>query len=98
MAKSVQPIPSGHEGLIPHLVCDPCSKAIDFYKKAFGAEEIMRCPMPDGRMGHAEIKIGDSRIMLAIRRPISSGETSSTWVAMVQTWPYGSSTVPLRSP
>ena len=40
MSKSTQPIPPGHENLIPHLVCDPCSEAIEFYKKAFGAEEI----------------------------------------------------------
>ena len=41
------PIPAGSEGLIPHLVCDPCADAIEFYKKAFGAKEIMRLDMPD---------------------------------------------------
>jgi len=46
MSKSVQPIPPGHENLIPHLVCSPCSEAIAFYKKAFGAEEINRMPAP----------------------------------------------------
>jgi PhnB protein len=60
------PIPSGHEGLIPHLVCDPCAKAIDFYKKAFGAEEISRMPGPDGkRIMHASIKI-DGRFVFLV--------------------------------
>ena len=44
MSKSTQPIPPGHENLIPHLVCDPCSEAIEFYKKAFGAIELVRMP------------------------------------------------------
>jgi PhnB protein len=64
MSKSVQPIPSGHENLIPHLVCNSCSEAIEFYKKAFGAREIRRSPAPDGKLMHAEIQIGDSRIFL----------------------------------
>jgi uncharacterized glyoxalase superfamily protein PhnB len=58
-------IPPGHEGLIPHLVCDPCAKAIEFYKKAFGAEEVRRAPAPDGkRIMHAEIKIGGRPLFL----------------------------------
>ena len=48
MSKTTQPIPPGHENLIPHLVCDPCSEAIEFYKKAFGAEEIHRMPARTG--------------------------------------------------
>lgn len=60
-----QKIPSGAEGLIPHLVCDPCAEAIEFYKKAFGAEETCRMPSPDGRVMHAEIRIGDSLVFLA---------------------------------
>ena len=44
MSKSTQPIPTGHESLIPHLVCSPCAEAIEFYKKAFGAEEVGRRP------------------------------------------------------
>jgi uncharacterized glyoxalase superfamily protein PhnB len=40
MSKATRPIPAGHEGLIPHLVCDPCADAIEFYKRAFGAEEV----------------------------------------------------------
>jgi len=65
MSKSAQPIPPGHENLIPHLVCDPCSEAIEFYKKAFGAEEIHRMPAPDGRkIMHAAIRIGQSFVFL----------------------------------
>jgi len=66
MSKSTQPIPPGHENLIAHLVCDRCSDAIDFYKKAFGAEEVYRMPEPGGRrIMHAEIKIGNSIVFLA---------------------------------
>ena len=59
------PIPSGHEGLIPHLICSPCADAIEFYKKAFGAEEIHRMPGPDGRLMHAAIKIDGRPLFLA---------------------------------
>ena len=59
-----QAIPAGSEGLIPHLVVDGCAKAIDFYKEAFGAEEVMRMPAPDGRLMHAEIAIGGRRVYL----------------------------------
>jgi uncharacterized glyoxalase superfamily protein PhnB len=65
MSKTTQPIPAGHENLIPHLVCDSCSDAIEFYKKAFGAEEIARIPAPDGRkIMHAELRIGKSILFL----------------------------------
>jgi PhnB protein len=60
-----QPIPPGMEGLIPHLVCDPCAAAIDFYKQAFGAEELHRMPGPDGkRLMHAAIRLGSSVVFL----------------------------------
>jgi PhnB protein len=59
------PIPPGCDGLIPHLVCDPCAEAIEFYKKAFGAEEVSRHPAPDGkRIMHAEIRIGGKPVYL----------------------------------
>ena len=59
------PIPPGNEGLVPHLVVDGCAEAIDFYKKAFGAEEIRRSAAPDGkRLMHAEIKIGGHPVYL----------------------------------
>ena len=64
MSKSTQPIPSGHEHLIPHLVCERCCEAIEFYKKAFGAEEVHRMPAPDGRIMHAAIRIRNSFVFL----------------------------------
>jgi PhnB protein len=58
-------IPAGSEGLIPHLVCDRCAEAIEFYKTAFGAEENSRMPAPDGkRIMHAEIRIGGRPLFL----------------------------------
>ncbi len=77
------PIPAGREGLIPHLVCDPCSDAIEFYKKAFDAEEISRIPAPDGhRLMHAEIRIGDSLLFLVDDYPEYCGGKSNTPVAL----------------
>jgi PhnB protein len=62
---NVQAIPPGLDTLIPHLVCDPCAEAIEFYKKAFGAEELSRMPGPDGkRIMHAAIRIGKSHVFL----------------------------------
>lgn len=59
------PIPEGHEGLIPHLVCDPCSDAIEFYKKAFGAEELNRVEQPgSGKIMHAALRIDGRALYL----------------------------------
>src|SRR5437016_2485265 len=69
MAGNVQPIPSGYHTTTPHLIVRDAAAAIDFYKKAFGAEEIMRMPGPGGAIMHAEIAIGDSRVMLGDERP-----------------------------
>ena len=60
----VKPIPEGYHSVTPYLVVDDAAAAIEYYKQAFGAEEKFRMPMGD-RIGHAEIKIGDSHIMLA---------------------------------
>ncbi|MCI0380453.1 MAG: VOC family protein [Gemmataceae bacterium] len=69
MAK-VQPIPPGCDRVIPHLVIKGCAEAIPFYAKAFGAEEVMRMPGPDGKsVMHAEIRIGNSLIFLADEWP-----------------------------
>jgi PhnB protein len=62
-------IPSGMHSVTPHLVCAGAAKAIDFYKKAFGATEEARMPGPDGRLMHAAVKIGDSTVMLADEMP-----------------------------
>ena len=78
MSNSVEPIPSGQENLIPHLVCDPCDAAIEFYKKAFGAEELSRMPSPDGRIMHAALRIGTSTLFLADDFPEYCGGTSQS--------------------
>lgn len=63
-----KPIPEGYHSVTPYLIVDDAAGAIEFYKKAFGAEEKYRLPMGD-RIGHAEIKIGDSFVMLADEFP-----------------------------
>lgn len=65
MNQAVRPIPEGYRTVTPHLVCENAPDAIEFYKKAFGAVEIARLPGPDGKIMHAELRIGDSPIMLA---------------------------------
>jgi len=67
--KKVAPTPAGYHAVTPYLSVRGAAEAIDFYKKAFGAAEIMRMPGPDGKLGHAEIRIGDSRIMLSDEYP-----------------------------
>ncbi len=69
MAKKAQAIPKGFHSVTPSLMVDGAAKAIDFYKKALGAEELSRFPGPDGRIMHAEIRIGDSVIMLGDEMP-----------------------------
>jgi len=65
---TVNPVPQGYHSVTPYLVVDGAANAIDFYAKAFGAEEVMRMPMGE-RIGHAEIRIGDSHVMLADEFP-----------------------------
>ena len=67
--KKVQAIPAGYHTVTPYLVCRGAAGAIDFYKRAFGAKEKMRMPGPDGKVAHAEIQIGDSRVMLGEEMP-----------------------------
>lgn len=69
MAPKVNFIPAGYHTATPYLIVQGAAKAIDFYKKAFGAEEMFRMGTPDGKIGHAQIKIGDSQIMLADECP-----------------------------
>jgi PhnB protein len=62
-------VPAGYHSVTPYLIVNNADAAIDFYKRAFGATELMRMPTPEGRIGHAEIRIGDSAIMLADEYP-----------------------------
>jgi PhnB protein len=66
---SVKPIPDGYHAVTPYLVVKGGARAIEFYTRAFGAKELFRMPEPDGRIGHAELQIGDSRVMLADEHP-----------------------------
>ena len=72
----IKPIPDGFHTVTPYLSVQNAAEAIKFYERAFGASERCRLPMPDGKIGHAELAIGDSVIMLAdefpeLRQPIS---------------------------
>jgi PhnB protein len=70
MAGTVKPVPEGFHTITPHLVCRNAAKAVEFYKKAFGAEVGMNMPGPDGKsIMHAELKIGDSMIFLCDEYP-----------------------------
>ena len=62
---AVNPIPEGYHSLQIYLAVEDASKAIDFYKEAFGAEETIRMPGPDGKVAHAELQIGDSKLMVS---------------------------------
>ena len=64
MAKAKSAVPAGYHTVTPQLTLDNAAQAIDWYKKALGAEEVSRAVGPDGKIMHAELKIGDSRIML----------------------------------
>jgi len=66
---SVKAIPGGYHNIQPYLHIRGAADAIEFYKKAFGATERMRMAQPDGRIGHAELEVGDSCIMLADEFP-----------------------------
>jgi PhnB protein len=67
--RKVKPIPDGYHTETPYLTVDNAAAAIEFYKKAFGAKELFRMPGPGGKIGHAELQIGTSRIMLADESP-----------------------------
>ena len=82
---NVKPIPEGYPQVSPYLVIDGAGAAIDFYREVFGATERVRMPAPGGKIGHAELEIGDSLIMLAdedverdIRGPKAVGGTPVT--------------------
>ena len=66
---AVKPIPEGYHSITPYMILDNAAAAIDFYKRAFGAIETVRMPAPGGKVGHAELLIGDSVVMLADESP-----------------------------
>jgi PhnB protein len=69
MASAVKPIPEGYHAVTPYLIVKGGAEAIAFYERAFGARELFRMKQPDGRVGHAELQIGDSKVMLADEHP-----------------------------
>ena len=69
---STKPIPEGYRTLTPYLAVDDAAKAIDFYTRAFGATEKMRMEAPGGKIGHAELEVGDSLVMLSDPFPQST--------------------------
>lgn len=69
MKSKVKPIPDGYSSAFPYLIIRGAGAAIEFYKKALGAKEVMRYAQPDGKVGHAEMKIGDAMFMLADEYP-----------------------------
>ena len=77
----VSPIPKGYHSITPYLIIKGAAQAIEYYKKVFGAKEEVRMNGPDGKVGHAELQIGDSRIMLADENPsMGPGYTSAATI------------------
>ena len=69
MAKAARKKPQGHNTVSPYLIVDGAGRALDFYKRAFGATELFRLEAPGGKVGHAEMRIGDTVIMMADEHP-----------------------------
>lgn len=69
----VKPIPEGFRSVTPHLICAGAADAIEFYQRAFNAVEVMRFPGPQGKLIHAQIRIGDSAVMLVDEFPEMGG-------------------------
>jgi len=72
--KKARPVPDGFHTVTPYLILDDCARAIDFYKKAFGAKEVVRMLGPGGKIPHAEIEVGDSRVMMSDEMPPMPGQ------------------------
>jgi PhnB protein len=88
---AAKPIPDGYHTLTPYLIVKGAANALDYYKKAFAAKELLRMPGPDGAIMHAEMQVGDSPIMLAdempgrpYRSPISYGGTPVSLMLYVE--------------
>jgi len=76
---AVKPIPDGYHSVTPYLILDDATRALEFYKKAFGAVELVRMAAPGGRIGHAEIRIGDSIVMLADESPQMNARSAKSF-------------------
>lgn len=89
MEKQVNPIPQGYHSLTPYLIVKDAKRAIEFYKKAFGAKELFRMDAPNGMIGHCELQIGDSRVMMSDEFPDMGtkapkpGETGSSFSLLI---------------
>jgi hypothetical protein len=81
------PVPKGYRTVTPHLVLDDCVRGLDFYKKAMGAREKLRMPGPDGKIAHAEIRVGDSIVMLSDEMPPMPGQPGVFRVRRTRAWP-----------
>lgn len=75
---SVKPVPDGYHAVTAYLTCNDCAEALAFYKKAFGATEMLRLDTPDGKIGHAELMIGDSPVMFADEIEEAGNQSPST--------------------
>ena len=78
MSNSVKPVPDGYHTATPYLTVKSASEAIAFYQRAFGAVELFRMNGPDGKIAHAEIKIGNSPLMLGDESPCSEAKAPET--------------------
>lgn len=78
MAKAASPVPDGYHTITPEICCRGASEAIAFYKAAFGAEECARSLGPNGKVMHAQIKVGDSIVMLHDEMPEKNNPSPST--------------------
>jgi PhnB protein len=88
---AVKPIPAGYAGVTPYLIIRDAARAIDFYREAFGATEVLRLTYPDGRIAHAELRIGEGHVMLSeemadrgFRGPLSFGGTPVSLLVYVE--------------
>lgn len=77
MAKATRAVPDGYHTVTPYLTVRGADRAIDFYKRAFGVEELFRMPGPGGELMHAELKIGDSKVFLSDEFPDPGAASSS---------------------
>lgn len=78
MTTKVKPVPDNYHTVTPYLIIRNAAAALDFYKQAFGADEVMRVTAPNGKVGHAEIRIGDSAIMLSDEYPDMDARSPET--------------------